>query len=493
MFHMTNGMALNYALIVVSALTAFSAYGAFRACALSRKTSVIASSLGVLFAGTGAGWLSYGMFKDWNVWHQFRFLGGSLTDAPLTKMGELLRPILTFPNSTQALQLPCEPFSYLAFLSDYHAPLAGFALLALCILCFFQVLHQPKDALSLWTLGALAPLTLITNPWNLPLQGILLLVLLSELIRHHKNWRLSVPILTGGLSCTVLIYPFLAYYIPSVAQISTKFTSVPLDQLSPPLGWILVFLPTLITLLLLIRCKGLNSLNSILALVWILLLVASEFIFVDDVYSGEFQRFNSTLKWWPWIMMGVTLTCVPLILKHGSVWLRRCLWALLILNATYIIDIVLTFKTWHRADVAIMHGEQWLRRNYANASLLDHLKALPNGIALQRVKKGSFTDSPALALFANKPLILGWREHQKLWRPRSYNFDRLHGEMELFYQGELTQSLDWLLKHDVSYVLWTSDEAKSLSEGKRLLIDLQIHPAFLWKELDKGVGLWIRR
>ena len=36
----------------------------------------------------------------------------------------------------------------------------------------------------------------------------------------------------------------------------------------------------------------------------LLLAVASEFVFVDDLYSGKYERFNTALKWWSWIYSG---------------------------------------------------------------------------------------------------------------------------------------------------------------------------------------------
>jgi uncharacterized membrane protein len=43
------------------------------------------------------------------------------------------------------------------------------------------------------------------------------------------------------------------------------------------------------------------------------LLLLSEFIYVDDVYSGKFNRFNTVLKWWPAAYSGALLSIAPSI------------------------------------------------------------------------------------------------------------------------------------------------------------------------------------
>ena len=75
-------------------------------------------------------------------------------------------------------------------------------------------------------------------------------------------------------------------------------------QHSPWLLALIVLWPILLLLLLHLVAGDRRPLTLWLAGLWSGLLLVSEVFFVDDIYGGKFNRFNTTLKWWPWIWTG---------------------------------------------------------------------------------------------------------------------------------------------------------------------------------------------
>jgi hypothetical protein len=166
--------------------------------------------------------------------------------------------------------------------------------------------------------------------------------------RRPPDWR---ALLAGGVGALALCYPFLSTFAYRAADYGVTLRLVPAGAHTPaaarrhrarPAGRgaraAVAFGPR--------RPWLLWS-----SLLWAGLLVLSEVAFVDDVYGGVFERFNTTLKWWPWIQAGALLTAGAHGLNAESRALR---WATVA---------VLASVTVYGADLAraLAHGAQAVR------------------------------------------------------------------------------------------------------------------------------------
>jgi uncharacterized membrane protein len=210
---------------------------------------------------------------------------------------------------------------------------------------------------------------------------------------------------------------------------------VPWDAHTPPLLGVLFLLPTLGMALL--GCISGRKPLVALGFLWLVFLFFSEFFFVNDIYSGEFLRFNTTLKWWPWIAAGTLITLGPRLLELNP---RRWIWGLSLVFVAYPLSYAWDLgATWiddtHKEDFGRLDGSAYLISNHDHL-LLDYLRAGPRGVVVEHPEL-DFTDTSALTLLGGQQAYLGWMDHEKLWRgyPQEvqYRYDRL----QEFYQGTM--------------------------------------------------------
>src|SRR5580692_6510365 len=98
---------------------------------------------------------------------------------------------------------------------------------------------------------------------------------------------------------------YLSAFLESGAGTGAVFRLVTAKQHTPPLLFVLFHFPTL-ALIVLGFASG-NPRGRKLGALWLLLLLFTEFVYLDSVYVGTDARTNSTLKWWPWIEAGTLM------------------------------------------------------------------------------------------------------------------------------------------------------------------------------------------
>jgi uncharacterized membrane protein len=303
-------------------------------------------------------------------------------------------------------------------------------------------------------------------------------------------------ILVGLVGAGLLCYPFLSQFAYRAVDYGARLRLVPLGDHTPPVLGLIVLYPILAVLVLQLRWDRREPRAVWLSLVWLGLLLLSEIFYVDDVYSGKFNRFNSTLKWWPWIQAGALLTVGAINLKAKSWLCRYGTAAVLTIVSLYAIDLGWHFAVTPKSDLGRLDGAAWITSDPIEKPILEFLERQPPAIVLQRLEAGAFTPAPALVLFARQRAFLGWPEHEKLWRGQRADIALRAAEVERFYRGELPDSAQWLLQNNIDYVLWLKGESK-LPPGAFEKIDAQIRISYFWREYyragDFRVGFWSRR
>jgi hypothetical protein len=492
-FGLSPGFTYNLAFAVVIGLTIAAAAGfVARICASRIRGALVL--LAFVVGGTGATIPVHFMMRAPSLWSSMRFIGGSATPQSAdTPLGRAVVAATVDPARTP-MTLPSETFAYLLWLGDYHPMLSGFFLLALALLCI-GLIESGEDARAPSAVLAATPvLCIVANAWTLPLQAALVVTYaISRTIgRQPPDWP---ALLAGAVGALALCQPFLLRFAYHSADYGVRLRLVPAAEHTPAvLGLVLLFPAIVAAVLPLVagERRGWLLWSSVL---WLVLLVVSEVFYVDDVYGGTYNRFNTTLKWWPWIQAAALLTAGAYAMRSESRALRWPTVVVLVLVSTYGWDQVRVFAREPKGQIGRMDGAGWITSDHIERAVFEYLKAQPRGIVLQRVEKGAFTPAPGLTLLAGQVAFLGWPEHEKLWRGQRADVQVRAKEVEAFYAGDLREPASWLIGNRIDHVLWLKSEA-TMPPGAFERIDRAVRGIYQWREYyragDFRVGIWSR-
>ena len=480
------GTAYNIAFCLLIALcgTAFS--GAV--CMVARKAWVRALVISGFIVG-GMGMTLFVHLTDRGVspWTSMRFIGSAPMDKP--PFGTWLK---AYQGRFAHMELPGEPFSYSIQLGDYHAPLSGYYLLgvgAMAMLLWNRIRQRRYAVIA----GGTLTWTLLANPWVLPLQGI---GILAWLAANRRDWRRLVPSVVAGAALVWLAaWVYLSVFTATAAGYNTSVRMVAWNAHTPPLEFILFMLPS-IGLALLALVSG-TSQGPRLGLLWLAFLLFSEFFYVKDIYSGVFERFNTTLKWWPWVAAGALMTLGPFVLEQARRrWIRIAGVLLCLYPCFYAYDLWLPFWNRPKDSVGKIEGTYYLTKDEFPRLMLGRLKVEKPGVVVERPDtEGGFVDSSVLPLFAGQRMWLGWYGHELLWRAFREDVRRRHDELFKLFDGEKPEAGKWLVAQGIDYVLWyRPGDTPALWEK----VNKTIGAGYTWCDIltypedGRRVGFWRR-
>ncbi|MBI4425517.1 MAG: hypothetical protein HY554_17430 [Elusimicrobia bacterium] len=478
------GAAVNLGFCAVIGLLAASAWGAIAARCASRAARAVC--LAALFVGgTGAAVVVPFMSRS-EPWPAAvaRYLGefGKSPQDP-TPLGEFLA------QSPRTPQLPVELVSYAVALGDFHPPLGGFALLALALYCL-GILDRKEDSWAPGVALATVPVVAATNAWVAPLQlGLVAAGLGPRLWRRPDRLR-RVTLWGPPLAATALVLPFLANMGSSVARNTLAW--VGLADRADALSWLVVFWPLLVLL-----AAGLLSREPRLrssALAWASLLAAAELVFIDDLYGFPHQRFNTHLKWMPWIFAGASLSLLPELLGRGGSAARAAAACAALLPSIYALSLGRQKAAFAKPHPGRLEGTAWLVKDPAARALLDELRRLPRGTTLEYPAAHGYSPHSALSLLSGNPTYIGWPNHEVTWRGQRTDIWTRYTEARAFYQGLLPEPADWLRRRDVRHVIWLPTDPGI--SGRFEALDRALAGDFEWREAFRAgsyrAGVWSR-
>jgi uncharacterized membrane protein len=512
----SSGAAYNIGHCLVTALVMAPAYEYIKVFLQSRWKKILVLSA-LLLGGSGLCLFIPFLVKDYTLFDSMRFIGGALAydDARLTEPGIGLRSFIYGPgpvDQERKVEMAMETFSYVVQLGDFHAPLGGYVLLATAVGCLGFLLQNPRQPWALGLLAATVPLCIAVNTWSLPLQVILVTFSLLFLwkYRERPDWR---AILLGGFGCSLFLYPFFSYFLTlkDGAKISLEF--VPWELHVPFLPYVMQFWP----LHLLLVFAWLASSGKYKEFRWFVVLMAFfliliELIHIDDIYVGRFERFNTTVKWWPWVAALITLLLSPIGLSHlnKGKMARAGTATVLLLTLVYVSELGRSWwNTWEfdqKKSFGQLDGSAYLRLrsldpiNSQNItvwhSMMNYLKVHPKGVILERTKpeERAFTEMGVLPLFTNHPSVCGWASHEQLWRGYQRDIEQRWNRMNEFFQGNLPQPLEFLQSYDVQYIVWPGAEDVDPALFEKVSFQISSRYQFVrFDELNPRLGIWSRR
>jgi uncharacterized membrane protein len=489
-FDLPVGMAYHLALCAMVALVTTAAAGTAMLL-VRRRFPAILLTAAILFGGAGTAPLIRLIEARPPLHAGVRFIGSSF--APEYATRPLGRWLLDATHvNAQTPELPIELFAYLVGLGDFHPPLSGYLLLMLALLSMAHIENGVGTNAAHALLAASIPLTLAANAWEFPLQALLVSGYLVFRVCSRKPvaWKM----LAGGAAAgALLLQPFLAHFGPASAGAHMQIRLVPAALHTPPLLWIITFYPVLVLLGLQLACGERSRLTLGICAVWIALLAISELFFVDDLYSGKYERFNTALKWWAWIYSGALLLTGGFNLRARS---RVCRWgtaAVLILTCAFGAELGAQYLLTAKPDPGQLDGAAWVRQDVAENAMLERLRHETQCIILQRMPQMSYTVQPALTIFAGQTAFLGWPGHENVWRHNRPDIEVRRREVEVFFSGNLPDSSHWLEANRIRHVFWLRDD-NQLPPHTFDKINGLIKDRYSWQEYytagEYRVGMW---
>ena len=493
-FALGPGTAYNLAFSVVIALTITAAGAAAYTMCRSIRGAVLVLAAFVI-GGTGATIPAHFMFKAPQMYSSMRFIGDTARPQFVdTAFGRWVLDRAHVRDNHETTKLPSETFAYLTYLGDYHPPLSGFYLLMLALLCIALAEAGTSAGAAQAALAASIPVCAIANGWTLPLQGLLV----ATWVAYRAATRQPVPwhnLTAGLLVSAVLCYPFLSAFAYRSMDYNIKFRLVGHGEHVPWLLGSMLLYPVLLAIALPLLFESKRPWVLWVSMLWLCLLLFSEVFVVDDIYSGPYNRFNTTLKWWPWIQAGALLVTGAYGIRARSRVYRWATIAMLLAVCAFGLDLGRALAA-PKPEFGRLSGDAAITNDNIEKAILAFLEVQPRSIVLQRPETGAFTPSPALTLFARQQAFLGWPAHEQLWRGGRVDVTIRDMQVKRFYAGEMTDSAQWLLQNHIDFVLWLKPEGK-LPAGTFDKIDEQIRSAYYWQEYYRAgefrVGIWSRR
>ncbi|MDX2188147.1 MAG: hypothetical protein SFV32_14535 [Opitutaceae bacterium] len=484
MFNWPVGLTYNLTFSVQVALAAMGFTGALTFFVEKRWIQVL-GSLSFVFGGSGAAGIVHWIYTDPAPWNGNRFIGSQpYTEAPL---GTWLQE---HASKYTRIEMPGEPFAYTIFLGDHHPPLSSFFLLGLTAMAI-ALWHKTRRRRYGLLVGGCLTWCVLGNTWVFPLMAVVVAV--WWLWNRGQKSSLFWAVLAGACAVWFLAYGFLQPFLTASEQYKTALRLVPIEWHAPPILWILYLLPPLAIFVGCLYSR--RSQGLWIGLTGLALLVFTEFFYIDDVYSGEFERFNSTLKWWPWIGSVAILSGAWLADKAGRAWVRGVAVFMLAYPCAFGFDILTNWVKSYKPDAGRLQGDAYLKATDSSRIMLTRLSQEPKGIVMERPNKDSYTNSASLPLFAGHRMWLGWVGHEALWRGYSGDIWQRQDNLNKLFAGEMENAGEWASVHGADYVLWYQEQdTNELLE----VVGTGMKSHYLWKEIfvtpeGKRVGYWVRR
>jgi len=435
-----------------------------------------------IVGGSGVSGIIHLLTTDTTPWAPMRFVGSTvLNKAPI---GTFLDH---YVHQFIPMDLPGEPFAYSIYLGDYHPTLSGYYVLLVAVLAL-TLYHREKPGGYLAITGACLSWSIVSDTWNLPLELLALGGWCLYNFRELLTGRI-LYLVAGAVAGFISIYPYFRYFAIGAGDFDTSLKPVPLNAHTPPLLFLLFLLPPIGLSILALFSREKST--TWLGWLGLGLLFFGEFFYIDDVYGGQYERFNTSLKWWPWISALILLTLGVRLLANPRKWIAILAFLFVAYPLLYSYDLAKTWWEGPKDHIGKLAGQSYLL-NDDNRGLFAYLKALPRDVTLEDPEDEGFVNQSAMSLFAGQPCYLGWESHELLWRGYSLDIRYRYAQVKLFYSGDMPEPAEWLKGQDIKYVLWFKSQDQAPAWAK---INTAIQGTYRWHDTfsqGKPIGLWIK-
>ena len=169
---------------------------------------------------------------------------------------------------------------------------------------------------------------------------------------------------------------------------------------------------------------------------------------------------------------------------------------MLIALSSYAIELAYYFSKTDKPSSGKLKGDYFLTQDQVKKQTLEYLISAPYGVVLEGIDKAAYGKTSSFALFSNKSSLVGWHAHESQWRGHPAFINQRGSDARAFYQGQLENSLEWLVQNRVAYIVWSKDDVqRATDKNTRQRIHSRIHSQYHWVAIQKyghdEYGLWV--
>ncbi|MCB0308817.1 MAG: hypothetical protein KDD48_05550, partial [Bdellovibrionales bacterium] len=329
-------------------------------------------------------WFNGTFFKSFSWWSSSRAIPNAITEFPF--------------------------FSFL--LGDFHPHYTSipWSLAALWLIFFAKNwLCIPLVAL---VIGAHYP----TNAWAVPVLSLLCII---------SFWREPRKLMViGVLSITMFLPYWLSYERPTAGLfwVQREYRSELLDIL---LHWVPFLIPLGLILFKKVMTKKLIAQKFDFA--FVLVVVSSgligfcELFYIDPTYGPPFVRINTVFKFYvlAWIMCGVA---VPILVYRWKIHSVASL-IVVFLGLVYPVKALHSRLSEPQVGTPTLSGLAYWAKTFPfekDAALWIKANTKPHDIIFEAMGK-PYLDYARYSVFTGRPSIVGWVNHEQIWKKHGYN------------------------------------------------------------------------
>jgi len=462
--------------------------------------SVLAGWLAVLGVGIGgdggtlaAPFMDIGFAPE--TWSSMRFIGSYATIHPfMSPFG------IWFVNflGQSPIEAPVEYYSFLIAWRDYHPSLCSLLFFSLGVLCIGTaertVRQSPLDKVCVAMAIATPFFLLVSDPWVFPLQFCLVL---AWLIYRRICGRKDDPkvLFLHAFVSMLLVFPFFTQMahgnLNDVAHIGLTQKHAPFSN------WLWVMLPgCLMWALALASSWRLAPLARFTAVFGLIVMVGTTIFFVQDLDTGTWEIFNTSLKWWPWVY--AFLFVYGLLAVWNRPWLGRIAMGIVIVTVAGSLNFYRVYWNAGTIDhIGRLDGYAWFTSDLPQRATFDFLKTLPQGVVLESRPVDGTGPCITMAQFSGHYSVGGWPYHEYLWRGDV--FENINHDRDAFYEGTLANAKSWLAGVSlggVDYIVWLPRDNPRGPDNWNHINSL-IADDYDWKQVGgdgpNPWGVWMRK
>lgn len=399
-------------------------------------------------------------------WEAFKYLTAIFKNGFNILRFNWWEPSRVIPNTINEF-----PF-FSILLGDLHPHVIAIFLFFLFIAFLIEIINYEKLKLPILLLTALlSGIIFTTNPWNLiTLFFILIIVFIYRFLKFNINTFNDLVSLIFIFVFTIALFiPYFKVYDSNFQGIIFKFTYTPLPMILRHFGLFIIImvasLPYWIN-----RYKEKAEVpfkdDEVFVLIFIatgfLQIIGCDFFYIKDYFSDPYHRMNTVFKFYytSWLLFGLATTFV--IVKSKSLYqgFKKIIW-----NTIVIVSITLSLiypifggiaKSYHKNSKWTLNGETFLTKQdplmYETIEYIRE-KIPPKSIVLEQVDKAYSMDN-LVSAFTGRPTIVGWEQHEALWRGGWDEVSRRKKTVQAFYDSAGNEIFDLLNKHaHIDYIL----------------------------------------
>lgn len=286
--------------------------------------------------------------------------------------------------------------------------------------------------------GWLIGICYMTNAWDVPILGLLALVVALVLLARQPGWQTLDRL---GMMTVVMVMAGIATAAPFAAEFDAFIEGIaPARAHSPVWQLLVVYGHGLLPLGLLLPAVALlpdwrgpeQGFAAILAVAVLVLVAIPEIVYVDDIYGEDYARANTMFKLsfraQMWLQVAAMAAIALFAARSRAQAVLACALAVPVISTLAYAEH--TFRPPSR--IGSLDGLRFLGTEREVAAFAGALQLGDRGAILE-AGGYSFTDAARISAVTGQPGLLGWQSHENLWRSYDPEVDRRHALVQRIY------------------------------------------------------------